>query len=333
MPKLLYHHKNRAPGLQKFVLNMATHSTGSKTHTLRIMNDIREFYEEKTDGIFIVPAEDDMCLCHALVIGPPETPYENGFFYFVLRFPETYPLNPPKVELRTTGQRMVRFSPNLYAEGRVCLSILGTWAGPAWCSSQTIFSTLVSIRSLMDAYPYYNEPGFEKKSARMGRRVDDAEKNASDYNDVIVHETMRVAVAEMLSDRNPDTSGMPDALREIMISHFKSNYQFYVDLIESNRCKDGQPVNDPHRGSHRPKKFDYTRILEKIVKLKEKFVDVEENSMLTYNAIAQRTLKRSYRNVLKSDDDDYLNEIEDDEFEEDVDASALYEPESDDNNE
>lgn len=185
----------------------------------------------------------------------------------------------------------------------------------------------------MDAYPYYNEPGFEKNSARMAKRIADAEKNASNYNDVIVHETLRVAVAEMLSDRNPDTTGMPDALREIMISHFKSNYQFYVDLIESNRCKDGQRVIDPHRDSYRPKKFDYTRILEKIVKLKEKFVGVDENSMLTYNAIAQRTLKASNRNVLKSHDDDNLNEIEDDECEEGVDASALYEPESDDNNE
>lgn len=56
-----------------------------KTHTLRIMNDIREFYEENTAGIFIVPEEDNLCLIHALVIGPPDTPYENGFFYFVLR--------------------------------------------------------------------------------------------------------------------------------------------------------------------------------------------------------------------------------------------------------
>lgn len=59
---------------------------GNKTHVMRIMNDFREFYEQNPEGIFIVPEEDDICKVHALIIGPPETPYENGFFYFVLKY-------------------------------------------------------------------------------------------------------------------------------------------------------------------------------------------------------------------------------------------------------
>lgn len=61
-------------------------ATKAQTHTLRIMNDIREFYEENMDGIYIVPEENNICFIHALVIGPPETPYENGFFYFELMY-------------------------------------------------------------------------------------------------------------------------------------------------------------------------------------------------------------------------------------------------------
>lgn len=35
------------------------------------------------------------------------------------------------VQLVTTGQGTVRFNPNLYQDGKVCLSVLGTWHGHA----------------------------------------------------------------------------------------------------------------------------------------------------------------------------------------------------------
>jgi len=34
-----------------------------------------------------------------------------------------------QVLLRTTGNGTVRFNPNLYNCGKVCLSLLGTWSG------------------------------------------------------------------------------------------------------------------------------------------------------------------------------------------------------------
>jgi hypothetical protein len=36
---------------------------------------------------------------------------------------------PPLMELETTGGGVARFNPNLYADGKVCLSLLGTWHG------------------------------------------------------------------------------------------------------------------------------------------------------------------------------------------------------------
>lgn len=79
----------------------------------------------------------------------------------------------------TTGNNTVRFNPNLYRNGKVCLSILGyafislrksshfipfifsTWSGPSWSPAQCISSLLISIQSLMSEKPYHNEPGFE----------------------------------------------------------------------------------------------------------------------------------------------------------------------------
>ena len=62
---------------------------------------------------------------HALVIGPRGTPYAGGFFYFLISFTPEYPIKPPHVVLMTTGNGRVRFNPNLYGNGKVCLSILG----------------------------------------------------------------------------------------------------------------------------------------------------------------------------------------------------------------
>lgn len=62
---------------------------------------------------------------HALITGPFDTPYEGGFFYFLIRCPPDYPIRPPRVKLMTTGGGQVRFNPNLYRNGKVCLSILG----------------------------------------------------------------------------------------------------------------------------------------------------------------------------------------------------------------
>jgi len=65
----------------------------------------------------------------ALICGASGTPYSNGCFIFDLFCEDTYPDNPPKMNLMTTGGGTVRFGPNLYDSGYVCLSILGTWSG------------------------------------------------------------------------------------------------------------------------------------------------------------------------------------------------------------
>ena len=81
---------------------------------------------------------------HALITGPFDTPYEGGLFHFVIRFPPNYPLVPPRVAFMTTGGGTVRFNPNLYRNGKVCLSILGWGAWPlviitVWKFSRFIF--------------------------------------------------------------------------------------------------------------------------------------------------------------------------------------------------
>ena len=65
----------------------------------------------------------------ALITGSEGTPYENGCFEFDINFPSNYPAYPMSISLTTTGGQTVRFNPNLYNNGTVCLSILNTWHG------------------------------------------------------------------------------------------------------------------------------------------------------------------------------------------------------------
>ncbi|KAJ1473058.1 ubiquitin-conjugating enzyme/RWD-like protein, partial [Baffinella frigidus] len=115
----------------------------------------------------------------ALVSGPCDTPYAFGLFLLDIWCPASYPAEPPKVTLMTTGNGLVRFSPNLYSDGKVCLSLLGTWHGEAWQPDQsTLLQVLVSIQSLiLVEEPYFNEPGYE-----VSRGSAEGEVRSAAYN-------------------------------------------------------------------------------------------------------------------------------------------------------
>ena len=108
------------------------HSLGGGKSFQRIRKDLFKIQKDQPIGIFVCPEDSDMTLLHAIIRGPDDTPYAGGYFYFQLRFPPNYPASPPKVQIMTTDGGRVRFNPNLYRNGKVCLSILGTWEGPGW---------------------------------------------------------------------------------------------------------------------------------------------------------------------------------------------------------
>jgi ubiquitin-protein ligase len=97
-----------------------------------------------------------------LIAGPKNTPYENGLFEFHIYLPTDYPNRAPLVLINTTNGGLIRFNPNLYANGKVCLSILNTWAGESWTACQTIYSLLLTLSSVLSANPLLNEPGIKE---------------------------------------------------------------------------------------------------------------------------------------------------------------------------
>jgi len=77
----------------------------------------------------------------------------------------------------------LRVNPNLYVDGKVCLSLLNTWTGKGnevWDpSSSSILQVLVSLQGLvLNSKPYFNEAGYEKQVGTI-----EGEKNSLPYNE------------------------------------------------------------------------------------------------------------------------------------------------------
>lgn len=183
---------------------------------------------EYGSSIFVRALENQMDKLRVLIIGPEDTPYANGCFLFDVHMGNDYPNQPPKVKFLTTSdflakyRKNVRFNPNLYADGKVCLSLLGTWAGPGWKPGEsTLLQVLVSIQSLIlgTAEPvsrfhligktyrsllavsqplhrflqWYNEPGRDPNSKSTHMR-----RECEKYNRQKRTETLQVAILPFL---------------------------------------------------------------------------------------------------------------------------------------
>ncbi|XP_035821925.1 uncharacterized protein [Zea mays] len=160
--------------------------------------------------IFVRVAEDRMDLLRAAIIGPKGTPYHDGLFFFDIHIPSAYPCAPPLVYYHSGG---LRINPNLYNNGKVCLSLLGTWDGRGcekWNPAQsTMLQVLVSIQALiLNDKPYYNEPGYESYA-----NTPNGERLALDYNDnTFLHSCKTM----LYSLRRP-----PEHFADLVAGHFR----------------------------------------------------------------------------------------------------------------
>ena len=196
----------------------------------RIINkDLKEVQKMKLDelGIYIQFNEENMLQAKAIIIGPKDTPYENGILYFKIQFPTNYPFSPPKVNYISNSK--YRIHPNLYVgkpsdnfEGKVCLSILNTWSGPKWTTVMHIGSVLVSIQSLLDENPLRNEPGFEKEKSL---------RNTS-YNRVVEYDTYQQLIYKNCLLIGLDFKGFEEIIQE----HIKKNKETILSKLD-HLCK------------------------------------------------------------------------------------------------
>jgi ubiquitin-conjugating enzyme E2 Z len=224
----------------------------------RIISDIIEFKKNPPIGIFIDVDKLDVTNMKALIIGPKATPYEDGYFFFSIKFPNNYPDSPPKVLLKTIDGK-IRLNPNLYSCGKVCLSILGTWSGPKWTSALTLTSVLLSIQTLMNEVPIRNEPGYES--------IDKDSNKSIDFNNYVTFNKYKLTILDVINNKFPDY----DCFKDVVNEHFKKKYQEHIDnLLSFKEIYDCEKLYESPIYFIKNFKTPYPKILNEFLKLENK---------------------------------------------------------------
>lgn len=187
-----------------------------------MINGLPIFYES---SVFVRVNEKDNRCAKVLITGPEGTPYDSGCFIFDLFTGSNYPENTPNMLFKNSGN--VRFNPNLYNCGKVCLSLLGTWRGTASESWNPKTSTLqqlfISIQSqILIDQPYYNEPGFESTYATPA-----GQETSRQYNCERRWYTLTHAMYELLI--KPDS--YPE-FTDIIKKHFTLKKEYILQLCD-----------------------------------------------------------------------------------------------------
>lgn len=136
-----------------------------KDTVMRLLKDIRGVMTDPTldeCGIIYRHSETDILTGYACIVGPADTLYFGGYYFFVFKFPTNYPHSPPIVSY-LTNTKNIRFHPNFYTNKKVCVSIVNTWRGEQWSGCQNIRSVLMTFQSLLDKEPLLHEPGIRKE--------------------------------------------------------------------------------------------------------------------------------------------------------------------------
>jgi ubiquitin-protein ligase len=235
-----YYEKNR----HAFINEMKNLSSFNKPN---IINYIAKQYKQLSgssalpltdgSGIFFRQDCDTLSIFKFLIIPNEDTPYKYGCFVFDVYLPPEFPNIPPKVLHVTSKKNDFRFNPNLYSDGKVCLSLLGTWSGqsaterwiaPSGSNPGSTFSQLMlSIYSMIfTEFPWYNEPGRE-------RGISDADKcpRSIEYNKELQIGTIKYAIINQL--RYPE-----EGFENVIKTHFKLKQNEVIEYMKKQNIPD-----------------------------------------------------------------------------------------------
>ena len=158
----------------------------------RVVMDIKSFLELSYDDKFIYFSKSNFMEIYLMIVGPKGTPYEDGILFFKLSFGDKYPYEPPKVIFLNMVSN-VRIHPNLYPNGKVCLSILGTWPGPKWLPTMSLNTIALTLQSLLGDNPLINEPAYENKTLSC--------KFCKDYLVFCIFNKYKILLDDVINDK------------------------------------------------------------------------------------------------------------------------------------
>jgi ubiquitin-conjugating enzyme E2 D/E len=117
---------------------------GTSARDNRLRKELNLIIKDQIPGIKIEPSEikteDNSIVWNAWIQGAENTPYFGGTFHLLMKFPERYPFEPPKIKFNTKI-----FHPNISDDGKVCLNILKD----NWSAGLTTGKVLLSVLVLL----------------------------------------------------------------------------------------------------------------------------------------------------------------------------------------
>ena len=318
-----YFAKNTGFNSMNYNYNYDNKTKNNKTYTseekiLRLLGEFSNLQTslpiEFTNSIFVRVDKDNMDYMKAIIFGSEGTPYSSGAFTYDIYFGSDYPNSPPNVVITSTGNGTVRFNPNLYNTGKVCLSLLGTWRGTQgenWDPKiSTIYQVLLSIQSIiMSDLVYFNEPGHE---SQLG--TPEGDKLNEGYSNIVRYNNIRVCMIDMI--KNP-----PKGFEDVIKIHFylkKEKILKEVDTwIEKAKNKpyifDG--LSNGHNSSYASRFKNKNDYYKDLVKIREELKNVLYSIKLDNSLLSQKIVekKKEIKNVQteKMQEDIQFDEIND----------------------
>jgi ubiquitin-protein ligase len=214
----------------------------------RIAKDVKYILNNEhslsLENIYYKHDEENIMRGYALIIGQKNTPYGYGYYFFEFTFPDNYPFSPPLVRYLTNDGTM-RFNPNLYTNGKVCLSLLNTWSGESWTSCQTINSILLTLSIVLCENPLLNEPGVQINNNTIEK-----------YNYLVTYKNIEFALCKIINyiqnytdtsnnasnNASNNTSNNDDIkiiykFKSIVYETFINNKNSIIDYLNENKIK------------------------------------------------------------------------------------------------
>ncbi|SCU83498.1 LAFA_0D03950g1_1 [Lachancea sp. 'fantastica'] len=146
--------------------------------------------------------------------------YHGGYFKAQMRFPEDFPFSPPTFRFTPAI-----YHPNVYRDGRLCISILHTSGDPTseepdsetWSPVQTVESVLISIVSLLED-PNISSPANVDAAVDYRKNVDqykqrvklEVERSKQDIPEGFVMPSSRTAYVAQRHAEPEDTRDLGD---------------------------------------------------------------------------------------------------------------------------
>ncbi|XP_008812035.1 ubiquitin-conjugating enzyme E2 7-like [Phoenix dactylifera] len=151
--------------------------------SLLLQKQLRDLSKNPVDGFSAGLVDDNNIFEWSVtIIGPPDTLYEGGYFNAIMSFPANYPNSPPTVRFISE-----MWHPNVYPDGRVCISILHApgedpngyeLASERWSPVHTVESIVLSIISMLSS-PNDESPANIEAAKEWRERRDEFKKTVS----------------------------------------------------------------------------------------------------------------------------------------------------------